>query len=139
MFLKNRVHQQNDMKDKELKFWTTYPNIFLVAEITESGKIAGCIAYRQLTAKNTIEMHRVYVDSKYRRLGIGRKMVKDLLNIAKENGYDTVYLDTPTSQIAARTLYERMNFSFLKFDVHRSNLIDFFTGLESICYICRIE
>ena len=55
------------MKDKELKFWTTNPNIFLVAE-TESGKIAGCIAYRQLT-ENTIEMHRVNVDLNYRRLG----------------------------------------------------------------------
>ena len=66
-------------------------------------------------------------------------MVQVLLNIANENGYDTCYLDTPTSEIAARTLYERMNFNFLKFDVHRSNFIDFFTGLESICYICRIK
>ena len=84
-------------------------------------------------------MHRVSVDLNYRRLGIGRKMVQVLLNMAKENGYDTVYLDTPTSEIAARTLYERMSFTFLKFDVHRSNFIDFFTGLESICYIYRIE
>ena len=125
------------MKDEELMFWTTYPNVFLVAE-TESGKIAGSIAYRQLTT-DTIEMHRVYVDLKYRRLGIGRKMVQVLLDMAKQNGYDTVYLDTPTSEIAARTLYERMNFTFLKFDVHRSYFIDFFTGLESICYIYRIQ
>ena len=125
------------MKDEELMFWTTYPNVFLVAE-TESGKIAGSIAYRQLTT-DTIEMHRVYVDLKYRRLGIGRKMVQVLLNMAKQNGYDTVYLDTPTSEMAARTLYERMNFTFLKYDVHRSNFIDFFTGLENICYIHRIQ
>ena len=84
----------------------------MVAE-TESGNIAGCIAYRELTT-DTIEMHRVSVDVKFRRLGIGRKMVQVLLDMAKQNGYDTVYLDTPTSEIAARTLYERMNFTFLK-------------------------
>ena len=80
------------MKDVELKYWTTKPNLFLVAE-TESGKIVGCIAYRQITP-NTVEMHRLSVNSNYRKLGIGRKLLETLINTAKENGYDTMYLET---------------------------------------------
>ena len=43
------------MKDPDLKFWTTKPNVFLVAVQEETKKVVGCISYREIdsdTGKN---------------------------------------------------------------------------------------
>ena len=100
------------MKDPELKFWTTKPNVLLVAT-TDSGKIVGCISYKQINTY-TVEMHRLAVDGEFRNLSIGRKLVQALIDTAKENGYDVLYLETSNAQKNARRLYERMNFEFLR-------------------------
>ena len=63
------------MRDPALEFWTTPPNVFLVATNT-SGMVVGCISYRIITP-DTVEMHRLTVDSKSRGLGIGRKLVQE--------------------------------------------------------------
>ena len=123
------------MKDMELKYWTTPPNLFLVAE-TESGKVAGCISYKKLT-QNTVEMHRLSVDFKYRKLGIGRKLLQTLINIAKENGYDTVYLETWPRP--AEILYKNMEFKFFREEMYMSSVIDFLTGMKLLCYMHRIK
>ena len=123
------------MKDKELKYWTTAPNIFLVAE-TESGRVVGCISYKQISP-NTVEMHRLSVDFLFRKLGIGRILVKTLLNTAKANGYDTVYLETWPRP--AQKLYEKMKFQFLHGKTNISPVVDFFTGMKLLCYIYRIK
>ena len=78
------------MKDVELKYWTTQPNLFLVAE-TESGRIVGCISYRQITP-NTVEMHRLSVHSNYRKLGIGRKLLETLINIGNKYYIDKSWI-----------------------------------------------
>ena len=44
-FSTSRQHLDTDMKDPDLKFWTTPPNIFLVAK-TNSGQVLGTISYR---------------------------------------------------------------------------------------------
>ena len=123
------------MKDMELKYWTTQPNLFLVAE-TESGRIAGCISYRQLTP-NTVEMHCLSVRSNYRKLVIGRKLLTTLINTAKENGYDTIYLETWPRP--AEILYEKMKFKFFREKIYLSSVIDILTGMKLLCYIYRIQ
>ena len=123
------------MKDLELKYWTTQPNLFLVAE-TESGRIVGCISYRQITP-NTVEMHRLSVHSNYRKLGIGRKLLETLINTAKENGYDTMYLETWSRP--AEILYEKMKFKFFREKTYLSSVIDYLTGMKLLCYIYRMQ
>ena len=123
------------MKDMELKYWTTQPNLFLVAE-TESGRIVGCISYRQITP-NTVEMHRLSVHSNYRKLGIGRKLLQTLINTAKENGYDTMYLETWPRP--AEILYEKMEFKFFREKTYLSSAIDYLTGMKLLCYIYRMQ
>ena len=123
------------MKDLELKYWTTQPNLFLVAE-TESGRIVGCISYRQITP-NTVEMHRLSVHSNYRKLGIGRKLLETLINTAKENGYDTMYLETWPRP--AEILYEKMEFKFFREKTYLSSVIDYLTGMKLLCYIYRMQ
>ena len=71
------------MRDAALEFWTTPPNVFLVATNT-SGMVVGCISYRIITP-DTAEMHRLTVDSKSRGLGIGRKLVQELLDNVVKN------------------------------------------------------
>ena len=60
-FLLLSQHLATDMKDPDLKFWTTPPNVFLVALSEDSQKVVGCISYRKI-ASDTVEMHRAAVD-----------------------------------------------------------------------------
>ena len=123
------------MKDPELIYWTKPPGVFLVAT-TESGKIVGCICYEQINV-DTVEMHRLAVDGKFRGLKIGRKLVQALNDTAKENGYDTMYLETWPRP--AEILYKNMEFKFLREKTYLSSAIDFLTGMKLLCYIYRIQ
>lgn len=102
------------MADADLKFWTTPPNAFLVATSDTSGDILGCISYRQINP-TTVEMHRLQVDPNVRGLGIGRKLVQTLMDIARDEGYETVYLETTSPQFEAINLYTKMGFQFLRY------------------------
>ena len=123
------------MKDPELIYWTKPPGVFLVAT-TESGKIVGCICYEQINV-DTVEMHRLAVDGKFRGLKIGRKLVQALNDTAKENGYNTMYLETWPRP--AEILYEKMKFKFFREKTYLSSAIDFLTGMKLLCYIYRIQ
>ena len=90
------------MKDPQLKSWTTLPNILLVAT-TDSGKVVGCIAYKQVNL-DTVELGRNSVDKEFRRLGIGQKLLRTILKTAKDNGYETVLVSTSMAQLGARKL-----------------------------------
>ena len=50
-----RDHLLTDMKDSHLKFWTTNPNVFLVAITEESKKVVGCISYREISPNTGIK------------------------------------------------------------------------------------
>ena len=132
-----RIHLTTDMKDPSLEFWTTPPNVFLVAA-TESGKIVGCISYRQIK-NDTVEMHRTSVHNEFRNLGIGRKLVQALIDTAKENGYDVLYLETSNAQMNARRLYERMNFKFLHYMGLEWPGLDYVTGIKVCAYLMNLK
>ena len=121
------------MKDPQLKSWTTLPNIFLVAT-TDSGKVVGCIAYKQVNL-DTVELGRNSVDKEFRRLGIGQKLLRTILKTAKDNGYETVLVSTSIAQLHAQKLYEKMNFEF---DCFKPSLFHpiftYLTGLKAVEY-----
>ena len=125
------------MADTELKFWTTHPNVFLVATSVSSGKVLGNISYRQLNS-TTVEMHRLAVNSDFRGLGVGRKLVQKLLDTAKENGYETMYLTTSTPSFSAIKLYEKMGFKFLRYNDFEASFLGKFTGLKILAYTQRL-
>ena len=129
---------QSDMKDEKLKFWTTTPNVFLVAT-TDSGKVVGCISYEEMSI-DTVEMHRTAVDSEFRNLGIGQKLVQALIDTAKENGYSTLYLRTSTAQIDAMKLYEKMNLKLLHYRKFKEPAFSqYFTGLKVAAYTILLK
>ena len=129
-----------DMKDTKLKFWTTPPNVFLVAKM--NGKVVGCGSYQQI-GPDTVEMNRIAVDSNHRGQRIGRKLVEALNNTAKNEGYNCMYLQTSNAQIDAQKMYEKMGFSLLRkigFEgsVLVAFLVDNFSGLHARAYIQRL-
>ena len=131
------------MQDKELKFWTTTPNVFFVAKSTESGRILGCISYKQYTP-DTVEICRLTVDKEFRGLKIGLKLFQFLLNTAKENGYNTVYLETAEPNMKARKLYEKNGFKYLHSLPYLHMVVlgirfDFLCGFKEAAYIKRIQ
>ena len=100
------------MKDKELKYWTNPPNKFWVAKSKESGKILGCASYKKISP-TTVSLHRVAVDRDFRGLKIGKKLLVSVIDLAKENGYNTMYLETNETQKAAQGLYKKHGFNYL--------------------------
>ena len=90
----NRYALDTDMKDEALRKWTDKPNVFLVAKIKD--RVVGCIAYQKI-AEDTVEMNRTSVDKDFRGLKIGQKLVNELLNYAKSEGYRKMYLTTDST------------------------------------------
>jgi len=76
----------NDMKDKELKYWTGNPpsiSGYLVAEL--EGIVVGTISYIKVS-NESVEIFRLSVDQRFRKLGISRKLVQAVKEIGAMNG-----------------------------------------------------
>ena len=104
-------HLGTDMKDRELRFWTTKPNIFLVAKA--SGKVVGIVSY-QIINPDTAEMNRLGVDNTFRGLKIGQKLVEECMKLARKDGYKVMYLETTSANISAIKLYKKLGYEFLR-------------------------
>ena len=108
----NRHVLTGTLHDKELKYWTKSPNKFLVSIAKESGKILGCASYEEMTP-TTVTLCCLSVDKDFRGLKIGTHLVKFILDLAKESGYDTMYLETSEPQKAGQKLYKKLGFKHL--------------------------
>ncbi|MGB9721631.1 MAG: GNAT family N-acetyltransferase [bacterium] len=85
------------------------------------GKIAGCVALRKL-AVNICEMKRLYVKPEFRGMGIGKKLVKFIIDEAKKIGYSYMKLDTVPAMKEAIALYRSMG--FYEIEAYRENPIE---------------
>jgi ribosomal protein S18 acetylase RimI-like enzyme len=79
----------------------------LLAEI--NGLAGGCVGLRPLDAQ-TCEMKRMYVKPDFRGKGIGRLLGEQIIQQAKERGYQSMRLDTADTMHAAQGLYRSLGF-----------------------------
>lgn len=72
-------------------------------------KLAGCVALRKLD-EDRCELKRVFVRPEYRGNNIGRKMIDQVIDDAKEIGYSKMVLDTLPFLKAALHIYKTYGF-----------------------------
>jgi putative acetyltransferase len=77
------------------------------------GSAAGCCGFRPLMNSdhvNACEMKRLFVRPAFRRLGLGRLLVDQVMSEARLAGYTTMLLDTLSEMETARSLYQESGF-----------------------------
>ena len=96
---------QEDMNTLE-KFLPPYGRLLLAEQ---DGRVAGLGCLKKL--KDDIgEIKRMYVRSDYRRKGIGKALLENLLEEAGEIGYNRVWLDSARFMKSAHALYRSYGF-----------------------------
>ncbi|MEL7213356.1 MAG: GNAT family N-acetyltransferase [Pseudomonadota bacterium] len=81
--------------------------IILLAE--KDGAPVGCGMSHRLSP-TAVELKRIYVDDSARGTGLGRALCEGLIAQARQDGYQTVLLDTSRNLHSARALYAALGF-----------------------------
>jgi GNAT superfamily N-acetyltransferase len=82
----------------------------LLARHVETNKAIGCVGLRPLDTEGVREMKRLYVTPQGRGSGLGKALVKQVIEEAKGIGYGSMRLDTLGSMREAISLYNRLGF-----------------------------
>ncbi|HGY54716.1 MAG TPA: GNAT family N-acetyltransferase [Caldithrix abyssi] len=77
--------------------------------LMEDGKAVGCGALRRLD-EGVCELKRLFIQPEIRGRGLGRQMVRRLIDEAVRLGYNRMVLDTLDRLDAANRLYRSMGF-----------------------------
>jgi ribosomal protein S18 acetylase RimI-like enzyme len=87
----------------------------LLARDWRNSNALGCVAMRQLPLPGCCcKMKRLYFRPDVRGLGLGSALVKAVLSVAKDRGYEQIKLDTLGSMSAALRLYEKVVFRVIQ-------------------------
>ena len=125
-------HMSTDMKDRELQFWTTPPNAYLLAKINDT--VVGMVSF-QHNDDQTAELNRMSVDVQYRRLGIAKMLTEDLIQLLKKQGYKKVVATTTSNQVGAHGFYENLGFTHTRIIYLGSFMADYCSGVYILEYI----
>lgn len=112
--------QDFDKELAELPGEYAAPTGCLILAIDETNAM-GCVALRKLE-NGICEMKRLYVKPSSRGEGVGRKLVKAIIEEAEKIGYTKMRLDTVPKMKEAITLYRKIGFREIK--PYRENPIE---------------
>ncbi|XP_078530696.1 N-acetyltransferase 8F1-like [Lissotriton helveticus] len=105
---------KEDMLDIQKSYIQKKRTCFWVAE--SNGKVVGMVAARPYSASNgetTVELLRLSVSKEHRGQGIGKALCRTVVNFGRQEGYESVVLDTSMIQYAGRKLYESFGFTLI--------------------------
>ncbi len=98
---------EKEKADLSVKYGRPSGRLYIV--LTFDGEPAGCVALTKLSDEMG-ELKRLYIRPKFRRNGLGKKLVQLILMDACEIGYSTVVLDTFPFLGSSQILYRNMDF-----------------------------
>ena len=87
---------------------------FYFAEI--AGKPFGFAKLREnsrpecLKDENTCELHRIYILERVWRKGVGRSLIDHCLSVARQKGYESMWLGTWEENIRSHKFYKKLGF-----------------------------
>lgn len=93
----------------------------IIIAIDDNKQVIGCVAYHKHNDKRC-EMKRLYVKPTYRKMKIGKILVQRIIELAKEDGYEEMVLDTIKPLESAINLYKK--FGFREIDAYYNNPLD---------------
>ena len=91
-----------------------HPNDFLVAQLADK-KVGYIIAYNKA---GVIDFDSLTIDKKYRKLGIGKKLVVFVLNRFRKKGLKKASLEVRTSNKRAISFFQNLGFKITKVIKH---------------------
>ena len=101
------------------KYYLLNSGAFIIIE--DEGKIIAIGGLLKINSR-CAEIKRMRVKYEYQRSGIGTWLLRHLEQIAKEKGYNELYLDTSSKQIAAQRLYEKNGYK--KYKTVKEKMLD---------------
>lgn len=95
-------------------------SIYFIAE-DESGIVGGAGIYpTEGLPGGTCELVKMYLVPGARNKGLGKKLITNCLEYAKNAGYEQVYLETMPELKKALIVYEKMGFSYIDHPIGNS-------------------
>lgn len=67
-------------------------------------------SFSSVSMKRLWVLNDLYVDSKFRRQGVGQKLIVEARNLADQTGASALMLETEVTNTQAQNLYEKLNF-----------------------------
>ena len=99
---------EDELEDLARKY--TPPEGELLVAIDAGGNAGGMIAYHR-HSKDRCEMKRLYVKPDFRGAKLGELLIRELLERAKQAGYQEMVLDTIAPLQSAIHLYQKFGFA----------------------------
>jgi len=99
-------HYDEEIENLEGKYGTPDGRLYLAYY---GGELAGCIGLRKIDGQNS-EMKRLYVRPRFRGKRIGDRLIRTVIEDAKEIGYAYMLLDTLPFLKGAIHMYRKAGF-----------------------------
>lgn len=100
---------EKELKEINIQYYKPLGGLYIIID-NETGESVGCIGIRRFKNK-TAELKRMYVKDSHRNKGLGKKLLNKAIKLAKELGYNKIYLDTLDSMKTAIALYKLYGFN----------------------------
>ncbi len=101
----------------------------LIVAVDDDGSAVGCVAYHRLDAE-TVEMKRLYVTPRGRGHHLGERLAVRIMELAREDGYKRMVLDTVAPLEAAIALYRKLGFREIEPYYHNPFEDVFYFGID---------